>query len=163
MSCRFNFVLVELTPEQKMLKYVDAGIRRVERGAAWGNALTAMSGNMQRQQNTTTSNSSGTITTVGTHGTTTRGTYGGTTTSSASAPDYAAQARAAETIRERSEATASLASFISRVALRANTLPPTQNIRGYVAFERDKKARLVMLSGLIGDTIYQFPFDLTGQ
>jgi hypothetical protein len=27
-------------------------------------------------------------------------------------------------------------------------------------FERDKKAKLVMLSGIIGDTIYQFPFEV---
>jgi hypothetical protein len=47
--------------------------------------------------------------------------------------------------------------------LRANTLPPSDRIRGYMFFERDKKEKLVMLSGIVGDTIYQFPFLLTVQ
>ena len=57
-----NFVLVETSPKQKPLKYVDGdkAIRSAERRLAWGNALTAMGGNMARQQTTTTTNSNGT-------------------------------------------------------------------------------------------------------
>ena len=156
-----NFVLVETSPKQKPLKYVDGdkAIRSAERRLAWGNALTAMGGNMARQQTTTTTNSNGTITAYG--NTPAFGTYNGTSTSTTSAPDYAAQARAAQTIQMRNEAFANFANFTSRTILRANTVSPGQSTRGYLLFEGDKKARVVMLSCIVGDTIYQFPFDLT--
>jgi L-fucose mutarotase/ribose pyranase (RbsD/FucU family) len=65
-----------------------------------------------------------------------------------------------ETIQERNDAFANVSSFAERVILRANTIPPNQSIRGYVFYERDKKAKLVMLTTVIGDTIYQFPFEI---
>jgi len=156
-----NFILTETSPKQKPLKYVDGDkvIRSAERRLAWGNALTAMGGNMARQQTTTTTNSSGTITAYGTAPA--FGTYSGTSTSTTSAPDYAAQARAAQTIQMRNEAFANFANFTSRTILRANTVLPNQSVRGYLLFEGDKKAKAVMLSCVVGDTIYQFPFDLT--
>jgi len=157
-----NFVLTELTPKTKPLKYVDGDrvLRSAERRLAWGNAMTAASGSMARQQSTTTTNSTGTVRASGSDGSSATGTYNGTSTSRTSSPDYAAQARAAETIQARTEAFANLASFASRTILRANTVLPNQSVRGYMLFERDKKAKLVMLSGIIGDTIYQFPFEI---
>ena len=46
------FVLTEVTPKQKPLKYVDGDkvLRSEERRLAFGNALTAMGGSMARQQ-----------------------------------------------------------------------------------------------------------------
>jgi hypothetical protein len=157
-----NFVLTEVTPKQKGLGYVDGDkvLRSAERRLALGNALTAMGGNMARQQSTTTTTIAGTVRASTSDGSSATGTYSGTSTSTTSTPDYAAQARAAETIQARNDAFSSYASFASRVILRANTLLPTQSVRGYMLFERDKKAKLVMLSGIIGDTIYQFPFKI---
>jgi hypothetical protein len=157
-----NFVLTEVTPKQKVFKYVDGDklIRSAERRMAFGNAMTAMGANMQRQQSTTTTSSTGTVRAIGSDGTTATGTYSGTSTSRTSSPDYAAQARAMETIQERNDAFANVSSFAERVILRANTIPPNQSIRGYVFYERDKKAKLVMLTTVIGDTIYQFPFEI---
>jgi hypothetical protein len=157
-----NFVLTELTPKTKLLKYVDGdkALRSAERRMAWGNAMIAASGSMARQQSTTTTTSNGTIHANGSDGSSAAGTYSGTSTSRTSSPDYAARARAAEIIQARTEALASASSFALHTILRANTLLPTQSVRGYMLFERDKKARLVMLSGVIGDTIYQFPFEI---
>jgi hypothetical protein len=157
-----NFVLTEVTPKQKPLKFVDGDkvLRSEERRLAWGNALTAMGGSMARQQSTTTTNSTGSVSASGSDGSSAVGTYNGTSTSIASSPDYAARERAAETIEARNEAFANYASFSSRTFLRSNTLQPNQSVRGYMLFERDKKATLVMLTGIIGDTIYQFPFKI---
>ena len=158
-----NMIMTEVLPKQKGLKYVDADklIRSGERKLAWGNALTAMGGSMARQQSTTTTNSYGTINAIGSNGATAMGTYSGASTSTTSAPDYAAQARAAQTIQMRNEAFASLASAASRGVLRANTVPPTQSVLGFLLFENDKKAKEIMLSAIVGNTIYQFPFDRT--
>jgi hypothetical protein len=160
-----NFVLTEIAPKQKALKYVDGDklIQSAERRLVWGNALTAMSGSMARQQATTTTNSTGTVTVNSIGAPPVMGTYSGTSTSTTSTPDYAAQAQAAQTIQARNEAFASFSSFASRTTLRANSVPPAQSVRGYLLFERDKKAKSIMLSGIVGNTIYQFPFDLTVQ
>lgn len=159
----WNFVLTELSPKQKGLKDVDGDklIRSAEKRLAWGNALTAMGGSMARQQTTTTASTTGTVNAHASDGTTATGTYHGTTTATTSEPNYAAQAQAAQTIQARNEAFANLASFASRTLLRANSVPAKQTSRGYLLFERDKKAKSIMLSGIVGDTIYQFPFDLT--
>jgi len=160
-----NFVLSEVTPKQKMLKYVDGDkmIRSAERRLALGNAMTAIGADMQRRQSSTTTSSTGTINASSTDGTSATGIYSGRSTSTTSTPDYAAQARSAEAVRARNEAFATTADFASRTMLRANTLPPSDRLRGYMFFERDKKEKLVMLSGIVGDTIYQFPFLLTVQ
>jgi hypothetical protein len=153
-----NFVLSEVTPKQKMLKYVDGDklIRSNERRLAFANAMTAISANHQQTSSTTTTR--GTVSAIGSDGTSVTGTYSDRSTTSA--PNYAAQAQAAETIRARDEAYANTADFASRTMLRANTLLPNSQIRGYLFFERDKKEKLVMLSGIVGDTIYQFPFKI---
>jgi hypothetical protein len=158
-----NFVLVETAPTQKPLKYVDPDklVRSAARSLAWGNAFAAMGGSMARQQVTTTTSSVGTISTTTPGAPMTMGTYNGTSSSTTSAPDYAARARAAQTIATRNEAFSSLASNAERMILRANTVLPGQSVLGVMLFERDKKARTVMLSCIVGNTIYQFPFDLT--
>jgi hypothetical protein len=152
-----NFVLSEVTPKQKVFKYVDGDklIRSSERRLALGNAMTAIGANHQQTSSTTTT---GTVSAIGSDGTSVMGTYSDRSTTTS--PDYAAQARAAEIIRERNEAFATASNFAERVILRANTVPANQGIRGYILYERDKKAKLVMLSGIIGDTIYQFPFEI---
>jgi hypothetical protein len=156
-----NFVLSEITPKQKMLKYVDGDklIRSNERHLAFANAMTAISANHQRTSSTTITR--GTVSAIGSDGTSVRGTYSDRNTTSA--PNYAAQVQAAETIRARDEAFVNTADFASRTMLRANTLPPNDKLRGYLFFERDKKEKLVMFSGIVGDTIYQFPFLLPVQ
>jgi len=155
-----EFHLEEVTPKPKPLAYVDAVkiIRSAQKHLAWGNALTAMGGGMARQQSTTTTNSTGTINASDSDGATATGTYNGTSTSVTSSPDYAAQARAAETIRERNAAFASLSGQLSHEVFKANTVFPNQTVRGIVLFERDKKAQSLMFSAPVGGTVYEFPF-----
>lgn len=156
-----NVVLTELEPKQKPLRFVDTDklIRSAERQIAMGNALTVMGASMQRQTSTTTT--TGTVSAIGSNGASGMGTYREHSTTSS--PDYAAQTRANETIRARNEAFASTAASAFQTILRANTLQPNERIEGRMLFERDKKEKSIMLSGIVGDTIYQFPFDLTVQ
>jgi len=158
-----NFVMTELAPKAKQFKPVDIYklLRSAGRRMAWGNAMIAAGGSMARQQSTTTTNSTGTVYAGGSDGSSATGIYNGTSTSRTSAPDYAAQARAAETIQARNQSLSDTYSVAERVVLRANTVLPNQSVNGIMIFERDKKATTVMLSGIVGDTIYQFPFDLT--
>ena len=155
-----SFQLEEVTPKPKTLAYVDAAkiIKSAQRRVAWGNALTAMGGSMARQQNTTTTNSNGTINASSSDGTTSTGSYNGTSTSTTSSPDYAAQARANEAIRQRNAALAAMSGQLSSTVFKANTVLPNQTVRGIVLFEKDKKTQSMMFSLPIGATVYKFPF-----
>jgi len=155
-----SFQLEEVTPKPKPLAYVDAAkiIKSAQRRVAWGNALTAMGGSMARQQSTTTTNSNGTVNASGSDGTMATGVYSGTSTSTTSSPDYAAQARANEAIRQRNAALASMSGQLSSEAFKANTVLPNQTVRGIVLFEKDKKTQSIMFSLPIGATVYKFPF-----
>ncbi len=160
-----EFHLEEVTPKPKPLVYVDAAkiIKSAQRRMAWGNALTAMGSSMARQQSTTTASTTGTINASGSDGLSATGTYNGTSTSRTSSPDYAAQARADETIRERNAALASLSGQLSHEVFKANTVLPNQTVRGIVLFERDKKVQSLMFSMPIGGIVYEFPFALVHQ
>jgi hypothetical protein len=116
---------------------------------------------MARQQSTTTTNSNGTVNASSSDGTSATGTYNGTSTSTTSSPDYAAQAQANETIRQRNAALASLSGQLSSEVFKANTVLPNQTVRGMVLFEKDKKTQSLMFSAPIGGTVYEFPFMFT--
>ena len=154
-----EFDLEESAPKQKRLAYVDAEkvIRSAQRRVALGNALTAMGGNMARQQSTTTTYSNGTMNASSSNGTYANGTYNGTSTARTSSPDYAAQARADETIRQRNAALASLSGQLSHTVLRDNSVLPNQTVRGVVLFDLDKKAESGSLSIPIAGLLYKFP------
>jgi hypothetical protein len=160
-----SFHLDEVTPKPKPLTYVDAAkiIKSAQRRVAWGNALTAMGGSMARQQSTTTTNSSGTVNASSSNGSSASGTYNGSSTSTTSSPDYAAQARANEAIRQRNAALASLSGQLSQEVFKANTVLPNQTVRGIVLFEKDKKTQSLMFSVPIGATVYEFPFTFLHQ
>ncbi|WP_433972697.1 hypothetical protein [Tunturiibacter lichenicola] len=161
-----------ITPKEKALPEVSPEqiAKSLGHRAAWANALNGMGGAMARQQTTTqtsssgTINNSGTVNTTSSDGTYTNGTYNGSGTytgnsaSTTSSPDYAAQARANERIRERNAAVASLQSNLMQTSLRANTVATKQTVRGFVYFEREKHADLVHLTIPVGGTVYEFPF-----
>jgi hypothetical protein len=113
---------------------------------------------MQRQQATTNTTSNGTVNVNSSDGTFATGTYNGTSTSTTSAPDYAAQARASETIRERNAMLAIQGSQLSNIALRSNTVVPSQSVSGCVFFQRKGKAANLVLSVPVGDKVFKFPF-----
>ena len=154
-----EFVLEESVPKQKRLAYVDAEkvIRSAQRRVALGNALTAVGGNMARQQSTTTTYSNGTVNASSSNGTYANGTYNGTSKATTSSPDYAAEARANETIRQRNAALAALSGQLSHTVLRENSVLPNQTVRGIILFELDKKAESGSLSIPIGGDVYRFP------
>jgi hypothetical protein len=160
-----GFHLEEVSPKPKALPSVDAAsvMKSAQRRVAWGNALTAMGGSMARQQTTTNTNDNGTVNVSSSDGTTATGTYNDTGTSTSSTPDYAAQARANEVIRQRNAALAAMAGKLSSDVFEANTVLPNQTVRGIVLFEKDKKTQSLLLSLPIGGTVYQFPFMFTHQ
>jgi len=155
-----SFDLEEVEPKEKTLAYVDAEkiMRSIQKRVAWGNAMTAMGAGMQQQQSTTTTTSTGTVNATGSDGSYASGTYNGSAVSKTSSPDYAAQARANQVIQQRNQQVAALNEQLSRTALKANTVVPNQNVRGYVFFEADKKVKNVMLSIPVGGTVFKFPF-----
>lgn len=155
-----HFECDEVAPKERTLVYVDAEkiIRSAQTRVAWGNAFTAMGANMSRQQSTTNTNSTGNVNMNGSDGTYANGTYSGTSTSTTSTPNYAAQARAKETIRRRNATIETLSEQYSQEVLKANTVIPNQTIRGFVFFERDKKAETISLSVPVGGTLFKFPF-----
>lgn len=155
-----NFSLEETAPKDKMLAYVDVGkiIRSAQTRMAWANALSAAGAGMQRQQTTTETTSNGTVNVYGSDGTNANGTYNGTSTSTTSSPDYAAQARADEAIRERNAVLAMQSGQLSSAALRSNTLSPGQSIGGFVFFQRKGKGTSLLLSMPVGDKVFKFPF-----
>jgi hypothetical protein len=160
-----NFILAETLPKDKLLRPVDVGkaIRSAERQMAFANALTAIGANHAQRQTTTNTATRGAINAKSSDGTSAQGTYGEHSTSTISSPDYAAQARASETIQARSDAMANVASFASRTVLRSTSLTTGKTIRGYLVFERDKKAKWANFGGLIGGTVYMFQLDVSGQ
>lgn len=154
------FGLEETAPKEKLLGYVDVGkiIHSAQTRMAWANALSAAGAGMQRQQATTNTTSNGTVNVNSSDGTFATGTYNGTSTSTTSAPDYAAQARASETIRERNAMLAIQGSQLSNIALRSNTVVPSQSVSGCVFFQRKGKAANLVLSVPVGDKVFKFPF-----
>ena len=155
-----TFTIQETAPKEKVLASVDVGkiIHSAQRRMAWGNALAGMGAGMQRQQTTTNTTSAGTVDVNSSDGTYASGTYSGTSTSTTSAPDYAAQARTNEAIRQRNAVLAIQSSQLSDSALRSNTVPPGQTVSGCVFFERKGKATSIVLSAPIGEKVFKFPF-----
>jgi len=160
-----NFTLEEVKPKEKTLAYVDAEkiIRSIQKRVAWGNAMTGMGAGMQRQQSTTTTTSTGRASATASDGTYATGTYNGSAVSTASSPDYAAQARANQIIQARNQQVANISQELSQTALRTNTVVPNQSVRGFVFFEAEKKVEDVVLSIPIGATVYKFPFTFVHQ
>jgi hypothetical protein len=154
------FSIEETAPKEKVLAYVDVGkmIHSAHTRMAWANAFTAMGAGMQRQQSTTDTTSNGTVNVNGSDGTYATGTYNGTSTSTTSTPDYAAQARANDAIRERNAVLAIQSSQLANAALTSNTVLPSQSASGCVFFERKGKASNLVLSVPIGDKVFRFPF-----
>ena len=113
---------------------------------------------MATQQITIQTSSSGTVNANSSDGTYTNGTYNGFSTSTTSTPDYAAQARANERIREQNAAVASMRAGLMQTSLKSNSVMPGQSIRGYVYFEREKRATTMKLTVPISGALYEFPF-----
>jgi hypothetical protein len=149
----------ESEPKDKELKYQSVGKMEhgLEHRTAWANGFTGFAGGMARQQSTTETTSSGTVSAYGSNGSYANGTYQGTSTSTTSAPDYAAQARARQQIAANRQRAAQLEQYLDGVALRANTLAPGQSVSGAVYFDRGPKNGVVQVAVPIAGTVYQFP------
>jgi hypothetical protein len=147
-------------PKEKELKAqsVEKIEHSLNRRTAWANGFTGFAGAMARQQSTTNTTSSGTVSAYGSDGSYANGSYQGTSTSTTSTPDYAAQERASEQIAMNRQRTANAEQYLEGVALRANTLAPGQSARGAVYFQRGPKNGVVQIGIPIGNTVYEFPF-----
>jgi hypothetical protein len=78
-------------------------------------------------------------------------------TATVTTPDYGAQQRAANTARANEEEATSVADYINKSSLRANTVLPGKSVMGIVWFE-DKAYEDVLLKVKIAGTTYEFPF-----
>ena len=163
-----HYVSPEKIAEAQEKKARQANSSRRIRGG-FANALTALAGEESRQQTTATTTSSGTIRAQSSDGTSINATYEGNSTSTTSSPDYAAQQRTAEQIRQRNYAIAAAnaqrnaaASAVNarlmQAALRANTVAPGGSIGGVVYFEGDKHAKQMLVRARVASTLYEFRF-----
>lgn len=125
--------------------------------AKWGNFFRAFAAGMA--QTTSTSESSGSVYVTGAGGAA-RGTYSGATTTTA--PDAAAQRRAAEANRAASASANADAEQVLDRALRANTLFPKTYVSGLVYFEK-RKFEQSLLYVMVDGTAYTFAFGGTGK
>ena len=133
------FNLEETAPKEKELAYVDTGkiIHSAQTRMAWANALTAAGAGMQRQQSSTDTTSNGTVNVNSSDGTYATGTSTARSTATTTTPDYAAQDRANEAIRQRNSALALQGSQLANAALRSNTVLPGQGVSGW-SFSNEK-------------------------
>lgn len=162
-----SFVIEIPGPKSKLLYYIPPGniAKSAERHASWVNYFTALGGGLATQKSTThtttRTSSSGRVNTQSSMGQETRGTYQGESSSSADSttrsPDYEAQARAAERIRQRNAVVATMNERMMDTALTANTIAPGQSIAGYVYFKTATAATLHPKI-LVAGKVYEFEF-----
>ncbi len=86
-----------------------------------------------------------------------RNSDGTTSTATITEPDAAARARADATGQRQNETLRSAAEYVRSSSLRANTVLPEHAVYGIVWFE-DKSYKEAVLTIIIGDTTYEFPF-----
>lgn len=162
-----NFVIETVGRKPKTLNPVPPGqiAKSVERGAWWADYFNRVGARMATQQSitrtTSSSSASGTIDAHSSDGTYANGSYHGTTsgesTTTTTSPDYAAQARADEKIRQRDAAIAAMNERMMQTALTANTLSPGQSVAGYVYFNSATADALHPKLAIAG-RVYEFEF-----
>lgn len=82
---------------------------------------------------------------------------GATSTATITEPDKQAQKEAATRGRAQQEHAGSVADYVRSSSLKVNTVFPKTQVSGIVWFE-NKKYKDVVLTIVIGDVIYEFPF-----
>ena len=168
-SKTLHYVSPEKIAEAEEKKARQANSSRRIRGG-FANVLSALAGEESGRQTTTTTTSSGTVRAQSSDGTSIHGTYEGNSTSTTTSPDYAAQQRAAEQIRQRNYAIAAANAQrnaaasatnarLMQTALRANTVAPGGSIGGIVNFEGDKHAKAILVRARVASTLYEFRFN----
>ena len=157
-----TFTLDAIEPKAKRLAYQEPEriARSMRRRAEWGAALTAIAGEMATTETKTEGVTNVTASARDNEGYRVSGQARGTTTVTTRSKDQQASDRAAaDAERITSTATTKAADLLGR-SLKANTLLPGEQIGGAVFFDRDKRARQVMLRVPIGAVVYAFPYSI---
>lgn len=157
-----TFTLEVAEPNRKHLPYLDPErlARSIRRRAAWGAALTEIAGEMATTETETEAETNVRAQARDNEGYRAQGTARSTTTVTTVTRDEQARARAAADAERITATAATKASDLVNRALRANTLMPGDEIGGVVFFERDRRARLVVLRVPVGELVYEFPYQL---
>jgi hypothetical protein len=144
--------------KRKELKYYspDELERSIRRRAGWAGALAAMGG---AQQRTTTSQTTqnGNVDVWGSNGGSAHGTYNGTSTTTTTGPDYEAQRRANEQVRNIGAAANEASAKVQSIAMQPNTIFPSKDLYGAVYFDRTK-SKEVILTVTIGSESFEFHY-----
>jgi hypothetical protein len=157
-----DFHISEIEPKKKELAYQppDKIVRSLSRSVAWSNAFTGMAANHARQQVTTESNTDGNANAYGSNGSSAAADFNAQTRSTTYVPNYAAQQRANQQIAANNGALAAVVDDLNANVLRATTISPGQSIAGRMYFRREKHAKSLLLTAVVGDSHVEFPFDL---
>ncbi len=150
--------------KHQMLRYQDPAkmAKSLRRRVLWANVFTGAAAGAARETSTSTSTSStsGSVDIYDNSGGSGTGTFDArtNTTTMTTKPDYRAQRNAQEAERARVQNLASALAYLDKVALKADTLMPSESVSGAVYFERDKHHKPVVLTIPVGNITFEFPF-----
>ncbi len=138
-----NWSLNIVTPKPKALvaKVPEELARSLEKRGAWAAALGNVGAAFATTQSTATVTNSD----------------GKTATATVTAPDRAAQARAAANGAAQQAEMGSVADYVRSSSLKPNTVFPNAEVSGIVWFDH-KKYKEVVLTIVVGGITYEFPF-----
>lgn len=149
-----TFRLDVVVPKAKSLKYEspDTLARSINRDAGWRSVGPAMRTNATKTV-TSTSHESGTVSAGGQ-----TGSYSGVAETTTVVADEDARRRAKQELAEIAERAQQDVARINELTLMSNSLESGQEVSGAAFFQRDKKAREVILTIPLNGIRFQFPF-----
>lgn len=154
-----NFSLQVVKPNPKDLKYESVAhlTKSMNSRIAVANALGAFGAAMKTTESNTRTSSTGSATIMGDVNASVSAS--GTSWSTTTQPDYQARQRADEQARELRLEGMESAQVAQKAELRTNTVMPGKTVAGIVVFEREKKAKELVLNMRIGDVVVTFPLE----
>lgn len=132
-------------------------IKKLERRAAWANALRSFGAALQTRSTSTMTTSSGTAT-IYNNGQTINGIYTEQSSSTTTQPNAQAQAEAARQNAATNNQVATTGSSMIASALKANTVFPSSTVFGNVYYPLKKKFDVVSFRFVVNDKIYALAF-----
>ncbi len=139
-------------------------VAAINRSLAWSALGAALAAQSATRVQTTTSETSGSLSVFGAGGAAT-GNYNGTTVSTTRVPDTVAQQEIYENQRRRAASARTQAESILTAAMTANTVDPGREYKSAAFFQRDKSCGrregcALRLQIIIGEKAFSFPAEL---
>ncbi len=133
-------------------------VKKIQRRAAWANALGAFGAGMQKQTATVSTQTNGTASVYGSNGQSASGIYNGTSTSTVTAPNTEAQAQAQRQAQQNNARVASTGNAMLDSALKNNTIFQNNKVFGDVYYPHKKNFDVVDFRFFINGRVYSFVY-----